>query len=143
MPGLKYILGQFVHQNRTNRESATKSLCQGDNIGMNIVLLAAEECSCSADARLYLVHDQHNVIFLAERFQILCVLFFHRSYAALALDKLHHDTADRCINRIGQLLVVVDRHISKALSKREKVLVKRILPCCSQCSDGSAVERIS
>lgn len=77
---------------------------------------------------------------------ILC-LFVHqnrtnRKSAALTLDKFHHDTTDRCINRIGQLLLAIDRHIPKDLCKREKVLVERVLPSSSQCSDGSAVERV-
>ena len=71
---------------------------------------------------------------------ILC-LFVHqnrtnRKSAALTLDKFHHDTADRRINRIGQLLLAIDRHIPKDLCKREKCWWKESCPVAASVVMG-------
>ena len=142
MSRLKNLPSSFIHEDGANWKAGAQPFCKGNNIGADMVLLTTEEGSRSADACLHLVHDQHNVIFLAERFQILRVLFVHSGHAALALDKFHHDTTDRCINRIGQLLTVIDRHIPESFRKWEKVLMERILSGCGQCCDCPAMEGI-
>ena len=123
-------------------QSAAESLGSGHQVGLHAVVLVRKQLAGSADARLHLVDDQQDVVFLAEGGNRLHILLVEDVHAALALHDLQHNGAGFFVDIVFEVVEVVGLGVFKALCKGKEVVVKNLLSCRGERGDGSAVEGV-
>ena len=72
--GAHALGGLFVQQNGTDGQAAAQALGQRDDIGLEVVVLTAQEGAGAAHAGLHLVHDEDKVLFITEGAHSLHIL---------------------------------------------------------------------
>lgn len=100
----KDLLAFFAEQHRADRQAAAKSLCQGNHIRFDPVMLMAEEFPAAANPRLHFVVQKQHVIFRAEFCRAHHKIFVQRNHAAFALDHLHHHAANGAVQLVSQVV---------------------------------------
>ena len=127
---------------RSYRQSAAEALCGCQNVRLYADIFPSIELTCSADACLHFVEYENNIVFIAKLSYVFYIIA--RSYydSTLALYNLKYYRANRSVEKLGKHFFVACLGIFKAAHKRHKILVVVLLPRCSYCSHGSAVERI-
>ena len=137
----EHIGALFVREHGANRQAAAQRLRGRDDVGLYPVLLIAEEAARAADAGLHLIDEQEHVALRAEIAQRLDKRGVERMDAALALDQLDKHRArvfvHRGLHRFHRRL-----RVGKALGKRRKVVMERVLARRGKRCDRAAVERI-
>ena len=128
--------------NSADRHAAAKALSHGDNIRLDVVLLKGKQTAGTADAGLYLVDDEQQVLLAAQLLYFLDELAVERQDTALALDKLHHDSAGHVVRLGAYRLDIVGNRVIKALGKREEIVVETLLTGGLQRGYGTSVEGI-
>ena len=75
----------LIHQDSADRQAAAQALGQRDDVGLKVVVLAAQEGAGAAHAGLHLIHDEDEVLFVAEGADRLHILGVQCHNTALAL----------------------------------------------------------
>ena len=99
--------------------------------------IAASSCFC---AGLHLVHDEDEVLFVAEGADGLHIFRVEGHDAALALHQLQHDGTGVTVHHLGQSADVARLDILEALVEGTEVVVEHALSGGGQGGDGAAVE---
>ena len=123
-------------------KAAAKRLGQGEHIGLDAKLLPGEEGAGAAHAGLHLVHQEQEVVLLAERSDAFDELGRGGDDAALGLDGLEHD-GDGLIREgglDGGEVVVIG--IGKADGHRVEALLDLLLGGGRAHGQGPAVEAL-
>ena len=105
-------------------------------------MLAAQEGAGAAHAGLHLVHDEDEVLFVAEGADSLHILGVQRHNTALALYQFQHDSAGVAVHHLGQGVDVAGLDVLEALVEGAEVVVEHALSGGGQGSNGTAMEAV-
>ncbi|MPN04036.1 hypothetical protein SDC9_151272 [bioreactor metagenome] len=141
--GAKRVRAALCREHAAEGKPRRDALCERDRVRLDAVLLEAEERARSADAGLHLVDEQQNIAGLAEARNLLHKRLIERQHAAFALDELHQHRADGAAHTAGLYAGdVVRLRVDKPFRKREKEIVKHILPRRGEGGNRPPVEGV-
>ncbi|MCY1410795.1 hypothetical protein D9M71_261710 [compost metagenome] len=105
-------------QQSGQRHATAKALAQSDDVGAHAIGFFGQQRATAANAGLYLIEDQQDAQFTAERFHTLEVFLRGRDNTRLALDRLEHDRHGARIHLGVQRRQVIERHLAEARQAR-------------------------
>ena len=132
----------FIHQHRADGQTAAQPLGKGDDVRLEVIVLAAQEGAGAAYAGLHFVHNEHKVFFVAQSAHGLYIVRVQRHHAALALNQFHHHGAGVTVHQLPQRLDIPRRDVLEALVEGAEVVVEHLLPGGGQGGKGAAVEAV-
>ena len=125
----------FVHQHCADGQAAAQTLSQRDHVRL-------EEGAGAAHAGLHLVHNEHQIFFIAELAHSLHIVGVQRHDAALALDEFQHDGAGVAVHQLLQRLDIPRRGVQEPLIEGAEIVVEHLLTGGGQGGDGAAMEAV-
>ena len=132
----------FAQQHGTDGQTAAQALGQGNDVRLEVVVLAAQEGAGAAHAGLHLVHDEDQVLLVTELAHSLHIIGVQRHDAALALDEFQHDGAGVAVHQLLQRLDIPRRGVQEPLIEGAEIVVEHLLTGGGQGGDGAAMEAV-
>ncbi len=140
--GLHVDLATRDHRAHRSLRAAERLGKRGD-VRHHAVALEGEELAGAAEPALHLVGNPEHAMLVAERTQFAPEALGRLDDATTALDRLHHDDADRgiALQRLPGRVDVAKRHLDPVLDQLELRLVERRIRDREHAL-GLAVERV-
>ena len=136
-PRAQHVPALLIAQHAGHGQAASDALGEGDGVGLDAVLLEAEQAAGPAHAGLNLIYQQQIVVFCAVGGQLLDKSLVQRQHTALALDQFQHNGAGVRPGLGLDRIQAVGISVAEALGEGEEVLVEHILTGGLKGGDGA------
>ena len=129
-------------QQRADGKAAAQPLGRRHHVGPDAGPFVREQPAGAAHARLHLVEEQQQPVFVADRAQPAQVLDVRGAHAALALHRLDQDRRRLVGDGIAQHVEIAERHVVEARHGRVETLQVLLVAGGGQRGQRAAVESL-
>ena len=125
--GCHGVANRVACDDRANRKPTAKTLCHGDDIGLDAGCLIGEQRAGAANAGLYLVGDDKRAEFIGRLADTAKIVIMRVTGTTLALHRLDHHRRDMIAKRGAKLVQIAEGNMVEPVWHRTETRAIRRL----------------